>query len=136
MPMEYKYLKQCSNILTEIDSYIPDDSVYHPMIDVRGNIWFTAWKKPGNLAEFGSDPNSPARLAEWTVRKNAPEIFCKMCKGKLKFKVEPGAEELTYYQEAKDIVDRLNNNTDTITKFVKELKTEITQDWKKSRGFK
>ena len=59
-----------------------------------------------------------------------------MSKGKLKFEIEPGMEDLEYYSEAKDITDRLNNNSAEITKLYKQLKTEFTQAWKQSRGFK
>lgn len=122
-------------MLTEIGSYIPDDSLYHPTIDMHGNISFKIWKTPGDLGDFGS-PKNPERLQEWTFRRNAPEIYCKMSKGKLKFEIEPDTEDLAYYSEAKDITDRLNNNSAEITKLYKQLKTEFTQAWKQSRAFK
>lgn len=122
-------------MLTEIGSYIPDDSLYHPTIDMHGNISFKIWKTPGDLGDFGS-PKNPERLQEWAFRRNAPEIYCKMSKSKLKFEIEPDTEDLAYYSEAKDITDRLNNNSAEITKLYKQLKTEFTQAWKQSRAFK
>ena len=71
---------------------------------------------------------NPERLQEWTFRRNAPEIYCKMSKGKLKFEIEPDTEDLVYYSEAKDITDRLNNNSAEITKLYKQLKTEMKPD--------
>ena len=126
-------LKRQIDLINEIGAYIPEDSVYHPSIyggtTAGDTIVLEAWRTPGDLAGISMNPNNPARLAEWKIRSESPDITCVMTENGPRFEVEEGSEGLERYAEAKSIADRLNANIGRVSELLRETspKTEFIQ---------